>query len=425
MEEEKKTIEEQSEAETNPEESQTEGNETTETFTDKKQAKKLAAEEALKKLEDRVIEPPKKKKFGWLGSVFLLAVIALGIYLMLRIIWDMGMEVKSFGELIRSSDWRFALITLAVLLTILVCDCMKYAVIMKTTTGKLNLRSSVKVAFLGKFYDNVTPFAAGGQPMQIYYLHKKGFSGGVSGAVVMIKYFAQMFCWTLVSLLLMACNTGVLANLGDGAWETLIMVGAWIGLFINMLLPLMIVLFALLPKFARAIVYFFVNIGHKIKIVKDKEKTMASAEKVVADFHAGFVIMSRKPLQFIALLLLCLVDVVLTFAFPYFIMRTFSALSSESGFTVMLSVMALNVYAAQSVTVIPTPGNAGAMEGVVTKAFSAIAASALFWVVFTWRFAVYYIYIIIGIGLTVFEFIRGIVRKCRQKREEKDAPPSE
>lgn len=392
---------------------------------DKKTAKKIAAEEALKKLEDRVIEPPKKKKFSWLGSVFLLAVIALGIYFMLRIIWDMNGEVTSVSALVASSDWRFALITLAVLLTILICDCLKYAVVMKTTTGKLNLRSSMKVAFLGKFYDNVTPFAAGGQPMQIYYLHKKGYSGGVSGAVVMIKYFAQMFCWTIVSLLLMACNTGVLSNLGDRAWETVIMVGAWIGLVINMLLPVMIVLFALLPRFARAVVGFFVKIGNKIKIVKDREKTMAKAEKVVADFHAGFVIMSHKPLQFILLLLLCLVDVVLTFAFPYFIMRTFSALPEDSGFTVMLSVMALNVYAAQSVTVVPTPGNAGAMEGVVTKAFSAIAESALFWVVFVWRFAVYYIYIVIGLGLTVFEFIRGIVRASRRKREEKDAPPSD
>jgi len=392
---------------------------------DKKTAKKIAAEEALKKLEDRVIEPPKKKKFSWLGSVFLLAVIALGIYFMLRIIWDMNGEVTSVSALVASSDWRFALITLAVLLTILICDCLKYAVVMKTTTGKLNLRSSMKVAFLGKFYDNVTPFAAGGQPMQIYYLHKKGYSGGVSGAVVMIKYFAQMFCWTIVSLLLMACNTGVLSNLGDRAWETVIMVGAWIGLVINMLLPVMIVLFALLPRFARAVVGFFVKTGNKIKIVKDREKTMARAEKVVADFHAGFVIMSHKPLQFIMLLLLCFTDVVLTFAFPYFIMRTFSALPEDSGFTVMLSVMALNVYAAQSVTVVPTPGNAGAMEGVVTKAFSAIAESALFWVVFVWRFAVYYIYIVIGLGLTVFEFIRGIVRASRRKREEKDAPPSE
>ena len=85
----------------------------------------------------------------------------------------------------------------------------------------------------------------------------------------------------------------------------------------------------------------------------------------------------------------------------------------------MISVMALNVYSAQSVTVIPTPGNSGAMEVVVTKSFAAVASAAvLSWSVLVWRFAVYYIYIIIGIGLTVFEFIRKIVRANRKKKAE-------
>ena len=59
------------------------------------------------------------------------------------------------------------------------------------------------------------------------------------------------------------------------------------------------------------------------------------------------------------------------------------------------------------------------MEVVVTKSFAAVASAAvLSWSVLVWRFAVYYIYIIIGIGLTVFEFIRKIVRANRKKKAE-------
>lgn len=389
-----------------------------------KKSKRPTADEALKNFDGRTIEPPKKKKYGWIGTLFLLAVIALGIFLMFKIVNDADEEAKSLAEVIAGGSWQFALVTLAVIVVILTCDWFKYAVVMKTTTGKLNLRSSLKVAFLGKFYDNVTPFAAGGQPMQIYYLHKKGFSGGISSAVILIKYFAQMFCWTLASLVLMACNTGVLSKLNDPSWETLIMVSAWIGLVINMFLPTFIILFALLPKFARKTASAVVGLGAKMKIVKDKEKTLAKAEKVVSDFRSGFIIMSHHPLNFIVLLLLCLTDVLLTFSLPYCMMKTFNALTEESGFLTVFSVMALNVYAAQSVTIIPSPGNSGAMEGVVTKAFSAVAGtSVLFWVVFTWRFAVYYIYIIIGLGITVFEFIRRLVRARRQKRQEAGTPP--
>lgn len=371
---------------------------------------------ALKSLENRTIEPPKKKKFGWLGYVFLLAMIAVGIWLIFKIVNDMDGDAKGFGEALAGGSWQFALIALAILLTILACDWMKYSIIMKTTTGRFNLRSSMKVAFLGKFYDNVTPFAVGGQPMQIYYLHKKGFSGGISSAVVLIKYFAQMFAYTMVSLILMACNTGVLSMI-EAPWDTIIMVGAWIGLVVNMFLPFMIILFVVLPKLARALTSFVVGLGAKIKIVKDKDATLGKAEKVVSDFRSGFAIMSKRPVHLIALLLCCVIDVFLTFAFPYFVMRSYNALPTDGGYKIFFIIMALNVFSTQAVAVIPTPGNSGAIEGVVAKAFLSIAITAsLSWAIFTWRFAVYYIYIIIGLGLLIFEFIRKIYRNNKKKR---------
>ncbi len=384
------------------------------------------AEEALKSLDGEPAPPPKRKKYNWLSFIFLFGVIALGIWAMTQIVSDMGDEALSLGDIFAQGSWEFALISVAVLLVILFCEWMKYVVVMKTTTGKLHLRTSSKVAFLGKFYDNITPFAAGGQPMQIHYLHKKGLSGGVSSAVVLIKYFAQMFCWTFLSLLLMACNTGVLSLLdGKGTFlsKNLIMAGAWIGLAVNMFLPVMIVLFALLPKMSRALTSFAVNIGAKVKIVKNKEKAMTKAQKTVNDFRAAFSIMAHKPLNFILLIVFCITETLLSFAFPYFIMRTFNALPTElvnEGISVLISVMALNVYASLSVTIIPTPGNSGALEAVITTAFSAVATPALLTcVVVAWRSAVYYIYIIIGLVLTIYEFARKIYRTEKARRRER------
>ncbi|MDE7168123.1 MAG: flippase-like domain-containing protein [Clostridia bacterium] len=379
-------------------------------------------DEALKSLDTKTIEPPKKHKFGWLGYVFLCGVIAVGIWLIFKIVGDAG-DTKSLGDALAGGNWIFGLIAVGVLLVIMVSEWMKYSVIMKTTTGKFHLRSSLKVGLLGKFYDNVTPFAVGGQPMQIYYLHKKGFSGGVSSAVILIKYFAQMFSYTIVSLLIMACNTAVLGRI-DPTWQTIITVGAWIGLVVNMFLPLMIIAFAIVPKFARGLASLVVGLGAKIKIVKDKGATMAKAEKVVSDFRAGFKIMSRKPLNFIILLFLCLLEVILTFSLPYFVMRAYSALPSDGGFELYMIVIALNVYCTQAVAVIPTPGNSGAIEGVLVSAYVAIAATSLSWALFTWRFAVYYIYIVIGMGLVIFELIRKIYR-ARKARKGALNPPLE
>ena len=159
------------------------------------------------------------------------------------------------------------------------------------------------------------------------------------------------------------------------------------------------------------------GLGAKIKIVKDKEATMAKAEKVVSDFRAGFRIMSKKPFNLIALLFFCLTEVFLSFSFPYFVFKAYSALPAEGGFSLFITIVALNVYCTQAVAIIPTPGNSGAIEGVLAKAYLAIAVTAsLSWALFTWRFAVYYIYIIIGMGLVIFELIRKIYRAQKAKK---------
>lgn len=384
-----------------------------------KKSRKDKAEDAFKNFEGRTVEPPKKRKYGWVGTVLLLVVIGFSIWMMLEIVMSSGDEAKSLGEIISGSDWKFALITFAVIIVIIACICLEYCMVLKATTGRFKFRMGIKVAFLGKFYDNITPFATGGQPMQIYYLHKKGLSGGVSSAVIFIKYFVWMISWLVVSLLLMACNTGVIGRIENSAWRTVISVCGWIGLGINMLLPLMVLLFVAVPKLANKLASLVVGAGAKIKIVKDKQKTLEKADKVVNDFRSSFIIMSHHPVLFVALIILCVAEVSLTFALPYFIMRMFSGITSPDVST-LFYVTALNVYVIMAVSVIPTPGNTGAMEGLGALAFSAFCTGSVqFWSMLGWRFAVYYVFIVIGLGITVFDFIRRLVRQVRAKRENK------
>lgn len=248
--------------------------------------------------------------------------------------------------------------------------------------------------------------------MQIYYLNKKGFHGGISSAIVLIRYFAWMFCWLLFSIVLMASMTGVLESQEQSS-KLLLLIAGWIGLVINMFIPTVLILFVVLPKFSRGVTTLIIKAGCKIRIVKDRERAMEKVEKIVYDFRSSFAIMSRSPVKFILLILLCFIEIFLTYAFPYFIMKMFAGLGDGDGIAVMFSVMALNIYATMSASVVPTPGNSGAIEGLVTAAFSSLAGSVLLWTVFGWRFGVYYVYIIIGLVITVVQFIKRLIKRKR------------
>ena len=61
----------------------------------------------------------------------------------------------------------------------LMLEIGKYTLMMKKMAGNrkiFNIKHARKVArrtvILGKYYDNITPAAVGGQPFQIYYMHK-------------------------------------------------------------------------------------------------------------------------------------------------------------------------------------------------------------------------------------------------------------
>lgn len=170
--------------------------------------------------------------------------------------------------------------------------------------------------------------------------------------------------------------------------------------------------FLVFPKLMQKLTVGVVKLGAKLKIVKDVEKTTVRATKVVTDFKTAFKVMATSPVKLILLVLVCLAHAVLIFAMPYFVMRVFVQDISVS----VLTVMALNAYTIFGVSFIPTPGNTGVMEWLSGLAFSAVAGSTLAWSVLTWRLSVFYLFIFVGIGITIFDII---VKNVKAKRERK------
>lgn len=372
---------------------------------DKSQVKYAEAMDNFSKKE--VPQNIQKKKHRWIGPLVLLLAIGIGVYFIV----DMALKVdggsKSFSEAFGSVTWQNALIALAVVLGIMVLDMLKFVIVLHATTRKIHPLIGAKTSFLGKYYDAITPFATGGQPMQVYYLYKKGLSGGTSTAVVLIKYTFNTVAALLVGLVCMACNTGVTDN-------KFILIAGWIGWALNACLPLFLLLFIVMPKFAKKLTQGFVHVGYKLHIVKNKDKVMQKAQNAVQDFRASFVIMSKHPLHLILLILTCAVEMALTYAVPFFMILMFGGVSLDSPTVAqdLFTFMSLNAYISLGASVVPTPGSSGALEGLMSLAFASLE-SIFVWVMFTWRFSVFYIYIIIGVGITIFNFIRNFVRQKR------------
>lgn len=149
--------------------------------------------------------------------------------------------------------------------------------------------------------------------------------------------------------------------------------------------------------------------------MKHKYRVMKKALKVVDDFTKSFKIIVKRPVLLILFLVCCFAENFLTFSVPYFVMN---ALSCELD-GMFFMIMSLNVFATFGVSFIPTPGNSGVVEGMGVLAFNVAAGAALAWSVFFWRFSVYYIYIFIGIIMTVVDLIIKNIRSKKSVEYEK------
>lgn len=356
----------------------------------------------------KVSEPAKKSKVKQiLWNLFLVAVIVAGIWSLFGVVKEIGHEDAgaSFGDVISGASPLFCVVLLAVFLGIMAFDIAKFCIISKTVTGKFRFVTSAKTNFIGRYYDAVTPFSTGGQPMQIYYLSTKGISGGNSSAIVLIKYIFSILCWITLGAALMIAGTvqGVLDDVSGGS---LLKITGWIGIAVNLIVPTFVLLFLVLPKFMHKLTVGVIKLGAKMKIVKNIDKTTERALKTVNDFKSSFKTMATSPVKFIALICVCFCESALTFSIPFFVMKAFSC--PVDGLA--LAVMSLNVFAIFGVSFIPTPGNSGVMEGMGALAFSVAAGASLIWSVITWRLLTFYIYIIIGLGISVYDMIKKNIR---------------
>ena len=74
---------------------------------------------------------------------------------------------------------------------VLIAETCKYLLMMQALGEKASLRTAFETATLGKYYDSITPSGAGGQPFQIWWLHKKGYSSGSAGAMPIVGFLTM------------------------------------------------------------------------------------------------------------------------------------------------------------------------------------------------------------------------------------------
>lgn len=269
------------------------------------------------------------------------------------------------------------------------------------------------IGLIGVYYSSITPAATGGQPMQAFAFKKRGVSMGIAYSSLAVKFFCWQGAMLIVGAALwIASGAHVYAILGKGVWLVAV------GFFINSLMVTLVILLAINRNLVRAIIIFLVNLGFRIRLIKDKAKTSSRLDAALNDFHSSVEILTKQPMQFLMLFILSLIQVTVLMSVIYFIYRGFSL--SRHGYLQVITIQFL-LYITASFT--PLPGASGAQEGGFYFFFrSFFPNSTIFAALLIWRFVTYYLFIIIGFFGVVTDQTFSLRKKRREKRSLTETP---
>lgn len=273
----------------------------------------------------------------------------------------------------------------------------KLNVLIRAMTNESHFKLALSTVVLGKYYDNITPFGSGGQPFQMFNLGKK-LDVGLATSIPIADFILGQMSFVIIAIIV--CIVYPLSG------NDFLRITAYIGIVAFAIVPIAVIAFSVFPSAITATAKFFCKIGHKLRLVKDLERAESKAESGVMRYCTSLRTVAKKWWALVISGILSGISWWVLCSLPYVVLRV-CGINADYFDTVC---MCFYVYSA--ITVVPTPGNAGAAEGAFYSVFRPLSGGFLFWGTALWRFCVYYLTLIMGFSVTVYQYIRP---KCKKR----------
>ncbi|MBO7664362.1 flippase-like domain-containing protein [Candidatus Saccharibacteria bacterium] len=301
-------------------------------------------------------------------------------------------NATKFSE-VQFNFW-FLIPAIAIFIIALIIEVRKFLMVMKKTCNfkthaelKKAHKDARRAVLIGRYYDNITPAAIGGQPFQIYYMNKNaGVGGGLATTIPIISMISGQLGFLIIAIICFSLGSLTINN-------TPLIAAACFGLLFYAFWPIAVLIATFLPKTTTEIITLGVRFLAKLHIIKNKHEAIKKAEHGVNEYARCIKLILKTRGLFLKTVLMSTIFHALISSIPFFVLNAFGA--NIDFIPCFVSVVAVT----SAVYFIPTPGNAGAAEGTFYVVFSALSSGYVFWAMLIWRFFSYYAYILLG-GIT-------------------------
>lgn len=373
------------------------------------------AEEKIKQAMESQ-SPKKKRKSTIINLCLLLVNIVFMVYIIKGLISNVGdSNFLSVAKTQGSKMWWLAG-GAGIYILYMLAQVLMYHVLIKDITGKKRFGLAYDVAVVGKYYDNLTPFAVGGQPMQIIRLAKSGISAGVSTSIPIIKMMLNSSMNMILAVLFFVFGIPQIPNttpLNDMLLILLVILGV-IGLIITVIVVVFMFLIASGNLITRSFISGVLRIGYKLKIVKNYRESFKKFLNQVAEYKASYNFMIKNKKTLFKMLGLCLMECLTYAVMPYFVVQAFAVNVDMNAALFFLVCLSEYYICTMASSFIPLPGGTGLMEISFIFLFGIVVGDNIVWALLAWRILSYYMILAHGFIHELIHIGKNFVKNKRE-----------
>ncbi|MGE5588249.1 MAG: lysylphosphatidylglycerol synthase transmembrane domain-containing protein [Clostridia bacterium] len=287
-----------------------------------------------------------------------------------------------------------------------ILEAVRLETLVKALGGRLGFGSALRIALMGAFVACVTPFDTGGEPLQVYLLHRHGIGAGESTAVVAVKTIVSS-----LARLALALVFPVWYVVGSRSWDLPggVEAALFVGVVLYVLVLTLIGFFALYPESVGAVLDRAVHSRYASRLIPAHaaDSFLERVKTEVRDFQAAFrMFVRQRRSALVAVSVLSLVSWAMAFSIPVLLLR---GLGVDPPFAQTVGVAGIFYLAAAYA---PTPGSSGAAEASLAVLFGSIVPFRLLGVfVLLWRGLTYYLTLLVGAVTVAVSYIHGRTRR--------------
>ena len=294
--------------------------------------------------------------------IFILLII-LTFYLVLK-----DQDFSQMDSILKGVKKEFILLAVLVMCVYVSCEAINIRRILKELGEKVSFLSAIKYTLSGFYFSAITPAASGGQPMEIYYMHKDNISVAHSTLTLLMQLCSFQIISISFGIISAIIHFDVLKN---GLIYLFIL-----GIVLNSSALALLVIAIFSKRLSEGLIKFSVKVlkFFRIRNIEEKQEKL---EKELASYQTSAIYIKEHKLLMVKTLLTTAVQLLAYYSVTYWVYLAFGLNTYN-----IWQILTLQAVLYATVSGIPSPGAVGVSEGgflgIFKKAFpEAIISSAM------------------------------------------------